>query len=216
VKKNTLTKAMLSTLLLFSSAVMAADQYPASDFKPKVVYSDTTGSSSSAKATAPVQVDPNYPATNYQPKVLFNDDSYKHSSAAPSIHSASSATSSTSEAVAATNDAATPASNNFLYGILALAAVGFFLYKQKAGCPTSKPATSSAATSRNTDGGSTGVEKYLQKQGINKTGVAKYLDKQGENPATGVAKYVAKQKIKDKIAAASRTTGVEKYLRNKA
>jgi hypothetical protein len=65
-------------------------------------------------------------------------------------------------------------------------------------------------------GDSTGVEKYLEKQGMNKTGVAKYLDKQTANPATGVAKYMAKQIVRDREAAAAKATGVEKYLRDNA
>lgn len=219
MKKNELTKAVLTALLLASSSVMAASDYPAADFQPKVIFSDSGaqpagGSSSAGAASKSVEADSKFPAANFEPKVLYSDVDYKHTQAAPSASksSASSTASATSDAVASSEQPAS--SNNNLIGLLALAAVGFFLYNKKA---TVKTAASSAAShvAANVDTGVTGVEKYLEKQGITKTGVAKYLDKQGANPATGVAKYMAKQIVKDREAAAAKATGVEKYLRDK-
>jgi hypothetical protein len=214
VKINILTKALVTSLLLASSAVMAANDYPASDFKPKVLFSDSSAASpaKSAPATPP---DPNFPAATFQPKVLFNDTDYKHSSAPPkAASSGSSAATAGSSSGGGADTGSEPASsgsnNNHLIGLAALAAVGFLLYKNKAGVKSV-----SGSSAQQASGGATGVEKYLEKQGINKTGVAKYLEKQGANPATGVAKYVAKQKIKDKETAATKVTGVEKYLREK-
>ncbi len=221
MKKNELTKAVLTALLLASSSVMAASDYPAADFQPKVIYSDSGaqaagGSSSAATAAKSVAADSKFPAANFEPKVLFSDTEYKHTQAAPSAgkFSSSAPASATTEA-AEPSETQTPASsNNNLIGLLALAVVGFFLYNKKA--TVNKPAASTAShVAANVDTGVTGVEKYLEKQGITKTGVAKYLDKQGANPATGVAKYMAKQIVKDREAAAAKATGVEKYLRDK-
>ena len=108
-------------------------------------------------------------------------------------------------------------SNNNLLGLLALGVIGFLLYSKKSGEKRlPKSAASASHASYVSDGGATGVEKYLEKQGITKTGVAKYLEKQTSNPTTGVAKYMAKQIVKDREAAAKKVTGVEKYLRDKA
>jgi len=220
VKKNELTKAVLTALLLASSSVMAASDYPAADFQPKVIYSDSGaqaagGSSSASTAAKSVAADSKFPAASFEPKVLFSDTEYKHTQAAPTASkSSSSAAASSTTASAAPSETEAPApSNNNLIGLLALAVVGYFLYNKKT---TVKPAASTTShVAANVDTGVTGVEKYLEKQGITKTGVAKYLDKQGANPATGVAKYMAKQIVKDREAAAAKATGVEKYLRDK-
>lgn len=221
---NQLTKAVLTALLLASSSVMAGADYPASDFQPKVVYSDSgvTSAVASAPAAAPSKevaksdADANYPAANFQPKVVFSDAEYKHTQAAPSIGSSKAVATAPSKesaevAVAAEQPAA---SNNNLLGLIALGVVGFFLYNKKS-CEKKTTSTASNAV-YNTADGATGVEKYLEKQGFSKTGVAKYLDKQVASPSTGVAKYMAKQIVKDREAAAARATGVEKYLRDKA
>jgi hypothetical protein len=215
VKMNALTKAVFSAMLFVSTAVVAAEDYPAADFQPKVLYSDSSAQSSaspSAKAAEPVEADPNFPAANFQPKVVFNDADYKHSQTAPSLgasKSSAAATESVEEAVEAEQPVA---SNNNLIGLIVLAVVGFFLYNKKS---AGKGAASVESAQAVNSGDATGVEKYLEKQGLNKTGVAKYLEKQGANPATGVAKYMAKQIVKDREAAAAKTTGVERYLRNK-
>lgn len=205
---NQLSKAVFAAMLLASFSAIADSNYPASDFKPKVIYSDGSStaapSTSAAKPAEKVEADPNYPATNFQPKVLFSADDYKHSSEAPSASSRAATATSAAEAV---SEETAVSSNNNLIGLLVLAAIGFVLYKAK--CGPKKSATASAAAS---DSSVTGVERYLEKQGINKTGVAKYLEKQNANPATGVAKYVAKQVFRDKAAAAAKATGVEKYL----
>ena len=219
MNKNKLTNAVLTALLLTSASVMAANDYPAADFQPKVVYSDSSAATSSApaaKAAEPAEVDPKFPAASFQPKVVFNDDNYKHSAAAPGKPAAAA---SASTAAVATDEVAVSAekpaeNNNLIFILAAAAAAGYFLFKK----PCAKKSTDAGVASSgasNVSEGATGVEKYLEKQGINKTGVAKYLEKQSVNPATGVAKYVAKQVIKDREIAASKTTGVERYLRDK-
>lgn len=220
VKKIELTKAVLATLVFASSSVMAGSDYPAADFQPKVVFSDESASQSSA-ASAPavaaeVEFDENFPAANYQPKVVYNDADYKHSAAAPGVPGASKSTAVSSsaadsaESVVSEQVQGDKASSDFtLIGLIALAAAGFFVLN-KGG----KGGSAAASEDYSAAGGSTGVEKYLEKMGANKTGVAKYLEKQTANPSTGVAKYMAKQIIKDREAAAAKATGVEKYLRD--
>ncbi len=206
--------AMLVTLLTSPLAFAGAD-YPAADFQPKVLYSaegssTAPASAPAAKAVETTESDANFPATNFQPKVLFSDNAYVHSAAAPGVpaqaKSASVASSaSSSEAVVAPEK---EGSSNNLIGLAVLAAIGFFLYNKKSA------KSGSASSASYVESGATGVEKYLEKQGMNKTGVDKYLEKQTSNPATGVAKYMAKQIVKDREAAAAKVTGVEKYLRD--
>jgi hypothetical protein len=215
---NKLTKVAMVLSLLSSPLAFAGEDYPAANFEPKVLFSSEEASSSAvsapvaAKAVETVEVDSNYPAANFQPKVTFNDEAYKHSSAAPGTPSvAKSANASVSTvAEAAPQAEKAEGSNNNLIGLALLAAVGFFLYSKK----SAKTVSVESAQDYTNAGDATGVEKYLEKQGMNKTGVAKYLDKQTANPSTGVAKYMAKQIIRDREAAAAKATGVEKYLRD--
>ena len=224
MKQNKLTKVVMAALVLASFSVLAESDYPAADFQPKVVFSDesaqsapATKSAAKAPAAQTAEADPNFPAANYQPKVLFNDSDYKHSAAAPvapgTTRSTVSGTTSAAASVEVIQNEKAASSDFSLVGLIALAVIGFVLFSKKSGGKAAASAGSSAYVA--SAGGSTGVEKYLQKISPNKTGVAKYLEKQTENPSTGVAKYMAKQIIKDREAAAARATGVEKYLRDK-
>ena len=217
---NKLTKVAMVLSLLSSPLAFAGEDYPAANFEPKVLFSSEEASSSAAsapvaaKAVETVEVDSNYPAANFQPKVTFNDEAYKHSAAAPGTPSVAKSANASVSAVAESAPQAEKAegSNNNLIGLALLAAVGFFLYNKK----SAKTVAVESAQDYANAGDATGVEKYLEKQGMNKTGVAKYLDKQTANPATGVAKYMAKQIVRDREAAAAKATGVEKYLRDNA
>ncbi len=219
---NNLTKSVMVASLLSSSVVFAGADYPAADFQPKVLYSSEAATASAASsAPAPAsssssESDANYPATNYQPKVLFSDSSYQHSSAAPGTPQVSKASGSVASASVSEQAVAAEKSdsNNNLIGLVALAAIGFFLYSKKNAKGGAAGPSANVTERPVVAGESTGVEKYLEKQGLNKTGVEKYLEKQTANPATGVAKYMAKQIIKDREAAAAKVTGVEKYLRD--
>lgn len=213
--------AMIGSLLTTSLAFAGGD-YPAADFQPKVLYSAEASSSSVAAApaaSASVEQDPNYPATNFQPKVLFNDAGYVHSAAAPGVPVAAKSVGSSASAPAASASSEVvhgekEGSSNNIIGLAVLAAIGFFLYSKKSGKAAAGSSVSSSYADADANGGSTGVERYLEKQGMKKTGVDKYLEKQTSNPATGVAKYMAKQVIRDREAAAAKVTGVEKYLRD--
>lgn len=71
----------------------------------------------------------------------------------------------------------------------------------------------------------TGVAKYLQeKEDLNiantdeviVSGVAKYLDTKKQASASGVTKYMARQAVNAKKAAAENVSSVEKYLKNQS
>lgn len=226
MKKNQLTKAVMAVLIFASSVAWGESDYPAADFKPKVIYSDENAQSVSESKTAAAkqveEVDPNFPAANYQPKVLFSDKDYKHSAAAPSAPSGTSASVSKTAASAESGDTGQEvgagksafSDNMALIGLIVLAAVGFFVYNKKSSAKGDTRATAEEYVAA--AGGATRVEQYLEKMGGSKTGVAKYLEKQAENPKTGVARYMAKQIIKDRTAAEAKQTSVERYLRKKA
>ena len=91
MKKIQLNQGILGGLLLVA-AVANAQEYPAADFQPKVLFQDEsvvnevqTNTSDSAQApcvnnqSADVkkdvvaEVDPNYPASSFQPKVIFSE-----------------------------------------------------------------------------------------------------------------------------------------------
>ena len=225
VKNNNILQGVLAAMLLASPLVGAETQYPASDFKPKVLYSDSeykhTESTPATSVKRTAKADPNYPAANFEPKVLYKDSSYKHKAdTVASAPTTSSAPSASAEAQPAEETAKEGSDSTFLIGLVVLAAVGFYLLKGKKGAPvqpSSRPAPRrSAPIQAGEAGGLTGVAKYLAGKEVKTTGVAKYLEsKEQEAPVTGVAKYMAKQVVAARQAAAERVTGVEKYLRNK-
>ena len=77
MKINNLTNGLVATLLLVSPIVGAETEYPASDFKPKVIYQDIDSSQSksssattSTKQAKSADADLKYPAADFEPKVL--------------------------------------------------------------------------------------------------------------------------------------------------
>ncbi len=87
MNKTLLNQGMLGAMLLVTAAVNA-QEYPAADFQPKVVYRDEAIASPAAAAPAQApcvsqgqsalneaksEIDPKYPAANFQPKVIFSD-----------------------------------------------------------------------------------------------------------------------------------------------
>lgn len=85
MKTKQLNQGILSGLLLMAAAVNA-QEYPASDFQPKVIYTDESLLNSVAAVTPPPcvsqevvgkqtveEIDPRYPASSFQPKVIFSE-----------------------------------------------------------------------------------------------------------------------------------------------
>ncbi|MDD2739322.1 MAG: hypothetical protein PHR94_10340 [Methylomonas lenta] len=85
MKKIHLNLGMLGGLLLMAAAVNA-EEYPAADFQPKVIYIDESVVEAAASITPPPcvsqgivskqvveETDPRYPASSFQPKVIFSE-----------------------------------------------------------------------------------------------------------------------------------------------
>ena len=90
MKKIHLNQGILAGLLLIASAVNA-QEYPAADFQPKVLFRDESivvepAAKATASAATPcvnqaaelkketvAEFDPNYPASSFQPKVIFSE-----------------------------------------------------------------------------------------------------------------------------------------------
>ena len=87
--KNTELAGVFVALLLAASAANAQD-YPAANFQPKVIYSSEPVANAAAVNSAPStpcppkaeqsEVDSKYPAANFQPKVIFSNADEKHGS----------------------------------------------------------------------------------------------------------------------------------------
>jgi hypothetical protein len=86
MQKTQLNQGILGGFLLIASAVHA-EEYPAADFQPKVIYRDESVVESVASTTPPpcvnqgavikqevaAEADPRYPASTFQPKVIFSE-----------------------------------------------------------------------------------------------------------------------------------------------
>ncbi len=66
---------LVATGISLNIGQAVANEYPASDFQPKVVYIDEelAGKSSASGSKRSFSFDPNYPAADYEPKVIFID-----------------------------------------------------------------------------------------------------------------------------------------------
>jgi hypothetical protein len=85
MKQTQLNQGILGVLVLVAS-VANAQEYPAADFQPKVLYRDESIATSAAPTPAPcvnqqqavvtkqevAEVDPQYPASSFQPKVIYS------------------------------------------------------------------------------------------------------------------------------------------------
>ncbi len=225
MKMNNLTNGLVATLLLASPIVGAETEYPAADFKPKVIYQDID-SSKSASAPAKqaksvestTESDSQYPAANFEPKVLYKDADYKPSK--------STATSSTSER-AVTGEAAALSSGavkveeesmmTYLLGLVAFAVAGYLFFTKR----ETKPKASSSRAYSSHASGLSGVARYLRKHNMGAvTGVARYLESQvvtekSSAATSSVEKYLEKQAKSAKEKSAQAGTGVEKYMRDR-
>ena len=233
MKKNNVKKGIFTALLLASPFVTAGTQYPAADFQPKVVYQDKNyqhegGSSSSSASTSfgeKAKADASYPAATFQPEVVYHDADYKHKAGSSSAKSIPLATwteavdSAVEEKYADEAEATDEASSESPLFAVVVLAVAAFLFSRKSKGSAKTKSTGSAAAGRAaasaSAGGLTGVARYLNEKSPKLTGVAKYLEENQSAPKSGVAKYVAKKVVAAKKAAAEKTTGVEKYIRNR-
>lgn len=218
-------------LLLASPIAGAETEYPASDFKPKVVYQDAAASSQAKSAPAAesskqektVEVDSKYPAADFQPKVLYKDANYKSSKLpeVPTSAAASSTKSVTSDVAGVEEKSAVKvedqSSTSYLLGLVVIAVFGYLFFGKREQATKS---TESPVYTRHVSGLS-GVARYIRKHNMAaETGVARYLEKHGESEQklakrSGVEKYLEKQEKSAQEKAAQAVTGVEKYMRNR-
>jgi hypothetical protein len=224
VKIQNLTGGLIAALIL-ASPIVGAEDYPAANFQPTVIYSDIdedsrAGSTSTSKAETS-QPDSNYPAANFQPTVVYSDSDYKHqtSTSIKKIASSSASVSSVNENTTVAEESEDDSMVTLL-GLVVLAVVGFVLLKRTSLSEASeKPArqvrVASDTKTRPQVGGATGVARYLSKNMPELSSVAQYLKNKNSVQASGVSKYMAKRIVAAKAAAVAKRTGVEKYLRDR-
>jgi len=225
VKNKKIYKGILAALILVSPLVNAKTDYPAANFQPKVLYSDSgykhSGSTSSSTNgnSKKTKFDANYPAAAFEPKVVFKDTNYKHKKNI----GATTRSNSNSTVASVEEESADSGQGNsdqiILVGLIVLAGLGFYFFRKKSPSVPRKRRTASrrpgTSYKSSEKGGVTGVAKYLEGKESKVTGVAKYLAGKQQTVATGVAKYMAKQVVAARKVAAENITGVEKYLRDK-
>ncbi len=223
MKINNLTNGLVATLLLASPIVGAETEYPAADFKPKVIYQDSGYSSKSETAVAPaakvsVETDAKYPAADFEPKVLYKDADYKPSKFTATSSTSERTTAVDTIAVSAPVKAEEESMMSYLLGLVVFAVAGYVLFGKR---DSAKATVSSSETYSKHVSGLSGVARYLRRNNmVAATGVARYLESQvataKETVSTsGVEKYLERQAISAKEKAAQAGTGVEKYMRNR-
>jgi hypothetical protein len=227
VKIQKLTCNLIIALVVLASPIVGAEDYPAANFQPTVIYNDTDDKQSTSSSTSNTQAktsepDTNYPAANFQPTIVYSDTDYKHQSS--TIATKTTAISSANNSEDLVNEEWVEESEDsfvILFGLFVLVAVGFMFLKRSSlsmlkSTKKSKLNNQSKASNQiaNTNG-VTGVARYVSKNMPELSTVAKYLRDKNKIPTSGVSKYVAKKIIATKVAAISKKTGVEKYLRNR-
>ena len=228
MKIQNLSSGLIAALVL-SSPIVGAEDYPAANFQPTVIYSDVPEDSAASASTSKgekSQPDSNYPAANFQPTTIYSDTDYKHQTSTASqketasSSSSSASVSSVNEEIAGTEESEDDSMVTLL-GLAALAIVGFVLLKRKSSSKLSeKPVRRARTTSnpkkpRHQTDGATGVARYLSKNMPELSSVALYLKNKNNVQASGVSKYMAKRIVAAKVAAVAKRTGVEKYLRDR-
>jgi hypothetical protein len=219
VKINNLTNGLVATLLLVSPIVGAETEYPASDFKPKVIYQDIDSSqsnsstaTSSTKQAKSADADLKYPAADFEPKVLYSDVDYK-----PSKSSETSVAAQRSTTSAAEVKVEDESMMSYLLGLVAFAVAGYLFFTKR----ESKAKASGSRVNSGQVGRLSGVARYLRKHNMGAvTGVAKYLESQvesikGSATSSSVEKYLEKQAKSANEKSAQARTGVEKYMRDR-
>lgn len=217
MKINNLMNGFVASLLLASPIVGADTEYPAADFKPKVIYQDTGSQTKSAPASAAVaksvEVDARYPATDFEPKVIYKDANYKPSKFTGIATTSGSST--TGEAGVSGTVKAEESMLSYLFGLGVFGVAGYLFLNKR---DKSKSKANAQVYSSHISGLS-GVARYLRKHNMAAaTGVARYLESRvtvEKAAASGVEKYLAKQAVSAKEKASQEATSVEKYMRNR-
>jgi len=228
VKINNLTQSVFIGILIASPLVNAESDYPAADFKPKVLYKDSEYQSAaveeaksapeSSAAAEESGDDSKFPAANFKPEVLYKDENYK----APKIVDAPASKNNAGttevwkeeikEIANESSQAKKESSSTPLIALVALAVGGFLFFKNRGTASTGSVETK---TYTRDPSGLTGVARYLDKKNPRSSSVAKYIEKLESTPKSSVDKYLAKKVVADKSDSVAKATGVEKYLRDR-
>lgn len=230
MKVSELTNGFIVALLLTSPVVGAETDYPAADFKPKVIFQDLgQNAKSEVVSKAPskneskenLSSESKYPASDFEPKVVFKDANYKQQN--KSVESVSNYSGSSSIAQEEPSIVQVKSEDKsgmqYLLGLLVLAVGGYLIFGKREQ-KLERPVDTVAYTKHVS--GQSGVARYLRRNNMAaaSTGVAKYLESHGESkPAvasakSGVEKYLqANQAKSENIKRVA--TGVEKYMRNR-
>jgi len=213
VKKNILTRGAFVALLLTNTMAMAESDYPATNFKPVIVFQDQDANESSKK---------NESAAPTKNKNVSSVEATKSGSSSKVKASEEASDSVAAKPATVTKDE--KSNTNVLIGLGVVVAAGVFFFTRKKTGGSAKGATNTRAN------GLTGVERYLQNRSVTAgTGVARYLDKKAsalkeKAESTGVSKYLKEKSQSQRVAASSEVsprgtvggaTGVAKYLRDK-
>lgn len=181
--------------MFLSSGYALAEQYPATDYKPKVLYQDKELIEKHTEA-AKTRVVPEAKATAEE--------------------KSTSASAGSSEGAVESKKGDSDDNSMLLILVVVAGVAGFVLFNKSKG--TSSATAGQYKVYAADPSGLTGVARYLkQQEEASKTGVQKYLDKQEVQVAagdtaeeqankTGVEKYLEK-KVEESA------TGVEKYIR---
>lgn len=186
MKMKNFTGFSIALLSLASFIVCAGDDYSPAEYKPKDIYSEQDIHSSSVVMPETTPKKPQNADVEIKHEVIPTVTHYKESN---------------THASKATDDVQSekpsPSSSIIIF-IAALLAMGIFFFRRK--LIRAKSLNNSSSSSVYAVQGSTGVERYIEKLVVRKTGVEKYLERQTEIiPATGVAKYMAKQVVRGRL-----------------
>lgn len=163
MKKNVLTKGLFAALLL-ASTVVVAEEYPATDYQPTVVYSDSSAASSESSEAKPAAAESSAPAAEAKAEKAESSSNMLVGLVVLAV-AGGFFLSKKQAPVKQAETASAPVSGGYSGGVSGQTGVERYLQSQNA----------SAAT---------GVEKYLAKKEVTDkeaslTGVDKYLRNRG-------------------------------------
>lgn len=192
---KTKMNGLMTALLITASFTVTADEaYAPADYKPAVDYDEYRSSAASLgdlDVAAPISAAQDAAQNSLQntpPIVAVEIDQ-------TDVLASSASTS--AETPVMQNDVSAQTNLMPFIGLVTIAG-GWVLFRRKYVATTSSSILRHAEV--DSAAVSTGVERYVQKMADNKTGVDKYLERQIERaPSTGVAKYLAKQAVRDNI-----------------
>ncbi|MCK9607034.1 MAG: hypothetical protein M0R33_11375 [Methylomonas sp.] len=199
----------IAALSLLANCALAETVYEPAEYQPqnsyaasefKITPANRPQNSPAASATSITQVEPSSP----QIRPSATGDKGKSNRPGIAVETMDQQPElATSKASAPASTSSNSPSYDLLYpGIVLLGVLMLWLVSKKRLRNASFFTTGKPATPESSATVLTGVERYLRMSNAEKTGVEKYLEKHTKaTKPTGVAKYLAKQVIRDKVAA---------------